>query len=119
MHGGGCSPVECVCGGGSWPARGGRRIWGIRGWEDFRPLHSEVDGIGPPGQLFNWLDSVQLRDEADQWVHDGQMVVKSMILVHFEANFNPIFNARLSGTLKYNYCRPHTQMFIIRCISSV
>jgi len=38
--------------------------------------------------------------EADWWVHDGQIVVKTMILAHFESNLNQIFNAIFKPYIK-------------------
>ena len=58
-------------------------IWGIQGfgedWGDIRPLGLEANRVGPPGPTLHMSGLGSAWGEADWWVHDGQIVVKSMI----------------------------------------
>ena len=84
--------------GGAWP------IWGIQGfgedWGDIRPLGLEANRVGPLGSALHMSRLSSAWGEADWWVHDGQIVVKSMISAHFESNLNGIFNAMFKSYIK-------------------
>ena len=71
-----------------------------RDWGDIRPLGLEADRVGPPGAALHMSGLGSAWGEADWWVHDGQIVVKSMISAHFESNLNRIFNAMFKSYVK-------------------